>query len=258
MSNSTVELSLDRAKKVYKYFFIATTLIVLFVFFEPTLNRLAEGEWIRGRFHYVWTLSLDIHAVFGYLFVMLVMVQVFMGYRQKSKPNLTPFHRKLGKLLFYIIIPAFALTGAWVSIERSTTIPPELSVIFRRDRMMGRIALFQLLVFFLWYAVRSLRAIKRRDVPSHLDAILGAFVLASGIAVIRFLYFLFWATRGGAPFSVVGMYLITVFIMCVQLGVAYRLAGRFQQNKMPLFCLAAVTILYAVLGANHYDFMDVE
>ena len=93
MSNSPVELSLDRAKKVYKYFFIATALIVFFIFFEPTLHRLAEGEWVRGRFHYVWTLSLDIHAVLGYLFVMLVMVQVLMGYRQKSKPNLTSFLR---------------------------------------------------------------------------------------------------------------------------------------------------------------------
>ncbi len=241
----------------YTPFFAGATAIILLVFSEPTFRRLAGGHWQRGKYVYKDSVSLDVHATVGYLFVGAFILQIVWGRRQRLHESARRLHARLGKALFAVVVPAFVLAAAWVVADRSTSIAPEDSVIFQVDRVMGRVVLGELLVFTSFFFGRAALAIRAGDVPRHVDAVLGAFMMASAIAVIRFLYSAIWATGAGSPFSVIGMYFITVTIVVGAMAVAYGRAGRFAENRRTLAGLVAVTVATGILCMPLYDFMDV-
>ena len=249
--------ALRRVKSIYPYFFILMFAIILFVFFEPTIRRLSEGAWIRGRFVQAWTLSLDIHAIVAYGFLALIGIQFFFGHQQTRFAAFKIGHAKLGKVLFYFVIPALLLVNFWVVFDRAFNIAQEDSVIFRSNRIFAIILMTEILVFVAWYAIRSLRALREGDIITHIDSVLGLLMCAGIVAVIRFLYAIFWAIRGGSPFSAAGMFFLSISLVVVMLALAHALAGRFAQNRMSLLAIVLVTILLAVAGAGHYTFMDV-
>jgi len=240
----------------YTPYFVAATAVILIVFFEPTARRLAGGHWQRGKYVYQDSLSLDVHAVIGFTFVAAFVIQIILGRRQRAHDSARRLHEKLGKLLIILVVPLFVGTAAWVVADRSTSIAPELSVIFKVDREMGRVVLGELLVFTSFFFVRAWLAIRDGDVARHVDAVLGAFLMASAIATIRFLYSAIWATGAGSPFSVIGMYFITVAIVVGAMALAYARAGRFAANRRVLAGLVAVTVATGLLCMPLYDFMD--
>lgn len=246
-----------RGWRGYRALLIVTTVMIVLVFGEPTLHRVTGGPWRRGRFTYVDTLSLDVHAVLGYVFLLCVLTQVWLGFRQVRRRVPSRVHMRLGPWLALAIIPLFIGSAAWVVLDRSTTISPELSVIFKAHRPMARAALAELLLFSSVFVARAVVAIRRGDVETHVDSIVGAYTVTSGVVLIRFLYFLFWTIRGGSPLSVMGMFFLTMVVVLGVLILAYRHAGRLRANRVPLIALGVVTVLLAVLGAPYYAMMDV-
>lgn len=249
--------ALNRVKKVYAYFFVAMNLIILSVFFEPTLRRIVEGIWVRGRFNFAWTLSLDIHALVSYAFLLLVSVQVFFGYKQAKRPSFRQSHSRLGYFLFYFLFPAFILANIWVVLDRSLTIPLEESVGFRVSPTFTAILMLEVPVFLTWFTIRGFYALKQRDIVTHVDSILGAFMYAGIVAVLRFLYSIIWATRGTSPLSGVAMGFLSIAVVTGSLALAYYLAGRLRQNKITLLAIIVVTALLAILGSGSYTILDV-
>jgi hypothetical protein len=159
--------------------------------------------------------------------------------------------------LLYAVIPVFAVFSAWLIYERSTTIPREQAVIFRQYIEMAFVVLSELLLFFVAFSIRAGWAIRRGDVLTHIDSILMAFMMAAGIAIIRMWYFLFWTFSGAAPFSIIGMFFVTMATILILLILVFSLVGRLRENVKALSLLAVVTVLIAVLGAPYYEFLDV-
>ena len=245
---------LNRSKKVYKYFFVEMTLIILIVFFEPTFRRLAQGGWQRGKYPYEWTLSLDVHAAVAFLFLFLILIQLFLGYQQAKNPSLKSNHVRLGNTLFYVIIPLFLLANLWVTFGRFLTTNLEESILYRDSPMIAILAIVEILAFLLWYVIRSFKAIKQGDVLLHLDGIFGAFLILSGFPFIRFLFAIVWSVQDVAPFTVTGGLFITLAIIFGHLVLGYFLAGRLRQNFTPLVTLVIVSAALAILGADYYIF----
>ncbi len=240
----------------YRTLAAVTVAVILLVFIEPTARRLLDGQWQRGRFVYVSTTSLDVHALMGYTFLVLVVAQVWLGWRQARSGRPCSLHGRLGRALVFAVIPAFVAVGMWVVLDRSTSIAPEVSVIFKHHRPVARVALFELLGGTLWLVIRSVRAIARGDLDGHVDAFLAAFMFASAIAYIRFFYFLFWAIRGGCPLSVVGMFFVSVAVVLGLLCLVYARAGRLRANRLPIMVLAGCTLALALGGWSHYTMLD--
>ncbi len=240
--------SINRAKKVYQFFFIELIGIIILVFLEPTFQRVIEGVWARFRLIFVWTLSLDVHAVIAYLFLILFMVQLFWGYQQTKNSGLKQYHARLGYFLMYVIIPFFILAGAWAVLDRATTIPSEESVMFRSNVTLTVIGMIHILVFLAWYTIRSFTALKQNDILMHIDSVLGIFMMASIVAVIRFMHFVFQILPEGSPFTVAGLFFITMPFILGQLALAYYLTGRLRQNRVPLLAQTFVVIIFAIVG----------
>lgn len=245
-----------RAKKHYTLFMVLLTLVVVFAFLEPTLKRLLEGSWTRGKFNYVWTLSLDVHALMGYGFLLLFCVQYALGFFPPKKPSWRGAHKLFGRLILFVFIPAFAIANIWLVMERSSTIPSESSVIFRQYRPMIRFIMYQLLGFFLFFLARSYWAIRKRDVLLHVDSIVLAYTFAAAVAIMRLFYFLFWLIRGGSPFSLPGMYFLSAAFVLLLFLVLFSLVGRLKENKYPLVAIFVFNVLMAILGSSYYSFWD--
>jgi len=90
-----------------------------------------------------------------------------------------------------------------------------------------------------------------------LEHVLGLYVIACTVALYRFLYFIFWMTRGGSPFSIVGMFIITILMVIGQLVLAYYLGHQLKENRALLDTMLSLIITYTVLGAPFFCFMDV-
>ncbi len=244
-----------RGRRSIQVLFAVLMMVTLLVFWEPSVERIVEGQWRRGRFLYAHTLSLDVHALMGLAFLIALGSQLVLGLRNTTT-RARRMHRRLGRALFFVIIPVFILTAAWVVLDRSTSIAPSLSVIFKHHRLMARVALVELLGFVAFLFARSYWAIRRGNVPAHVDSIVGAFMVASAIIVIRFLYAFIWAIWGGSPFSVMGMFFVTVLLVVLVLTLVYGLAGRLYENRHVLGSLILVTAAIALLGHSYYDLLD--
>ncbi len=240
----------------YVWFVLGTTAIILFVFAEPSLARLLGGEWQRGRFVYVNTASLDAHAVLGFVFVFAFLTQVAFGWAQARRRGIVRLHRLLGRALLGVVAPIFLLSALWVLLDRATNIAPEDSVVFKRDRPMLKVSLGALLVLCSGFLARATLAIRRGDVATHVDSILGAFLIAGSIALVRFLYALCWAVLGGSPLSLMGMYFVTVALVVLAMASAFALAGRLRANFVPLATVAGVAVALFIGGRDHFVFLD--
>ncbi|VAW38162.1 hypothetical protein MNBD_CHLOROFLEXI01-326 [hydrothermal vent metagenome] len=250
------ETDLTKAKRVYAVFTVTMTILILAIFFEPTVSRLFEGIWQRQEVVFVWTFSLDVHATLGFLFIFMFILQFFFGYQQSKWPQLKRYHRRLGSAMFYVVIPLFILADIWVVIHRSTAIAPEQSVVFGQDRLMVVILILEILLFMAWYIIRSFQAVKQKDYPSHLDNIFAAYMMAGGIALFRFLFAILWATFGTSPISFVGVFFVTCALTLMLLILAFSLVGRLKQNRFPLFVFVIANVLVAILGAGNYSIIN--
>jgi len=247
---------LSRGWWAYKVLGGFITGVILLVFFEPTFKRLFDGQWQRGVHVFVASTSLDVHAFSGYAFVLALLVQFWLGFRLLSRKSSPRSHMRLGRVLVLGLVPLFTLAGFWVIHDRSTNIPPEFSVVFKYDRMMNSVALYEVLALFIVLVARSYLSIRRGDVRAHVDSMVGAFAIVSAIAFIRFLYLIFWAIRGGSPLSLMSMFFLTIALVVLLLGIVYAIAGRLWANWTILLLIVVVTVFVAWLGAHHYQILD--
>ncbi len=236
--------------RAYTIAFAVNTALILFVFAEPTLHRLLQGIWQRGRFPYTWTLSLDVHALAGFTFLVAVIAQVALGLRMGERSPLRRNHRRLGRVLILGLVPAFLAITAWAIFDRSTTIPPEKSNIFITARPFMRGALSILILLIGGHAARAYLTIRRGDVRSHLDAILSLYLVAGGIALIRLLYFVAWMIWSRSPLSVPSMFFLTVALMTGVFALTFALAGRLRENLWGIAVFLALVVVLAVTGAD--------
>ena len=248
---------LKRTKVIYAFVIIEFTLMVLLVFAEPTLKRLAAGEWSRGRFLFFPTLSLDVHGLVSFSYLFLMLGQMMLGFLHGRSTTLRRWHQRLGRFLYFGLIPVFFLAGIWVSADRALNIPTERAVVFKVDPGASLGGLVVLVLVCLAALIRSYRAIKKRDVRTHMDAIFATFAMASAVAIIRFVYLLFWLTRGGSPFSIMGSYAITMVVIFTHMLLAYHLAGRLKENARAVGMYLLVFIVYFVAAMPYYTIWDV-
>jgi hypothetical protein len=253
---SSEAIASPRIPRAYAAAFAVNTLLILFVFAEPTLRRLALGVWQRGRFPYTWTLSLDVHAVAGFAFLFAIVAQAKLGARMAKHRRLRRTHRRLGRLLILGLVPVFLAITAWAIFDRSTTIPPEKSNIFITARPFMRGALAILILLIGGHAARAYLTIRRGDVRAHLDAILTLYLVAGGIALIRLLYFIAWMIWSRSPLSVPSMFFLTVALMTGVFVLTFALAGRLRENLWGIAIFLALVIVLAVTGADQLVLMN--
>ena len=119
--NATSDLKVEGAGAIegappplgpYRWFLLFNVVMVLFIFAEPTIARLTEGNWKRGHFVFENTVSLDSHAAFGYFFVLLFVAQSVLGFSLLKRERLAALHRALGRLFVFGAAPLFIFIGA--------------------------------------------------------------------------------------------------------------------------------------------------
>lgn len=242
--------------RAYRIAFVVNTALILFVFTEPTLHRLVQGIWQRGRFPYTWTLSLDVHALAGFAFLIAIVSQASLGARMGARSRLRRSHRGLGRALILGLVPVFLTITAWTIFDRSTTIPPERSNIFITARPFMRGALAILILLIGGHAARAYLTIRRGDVRAHIDAVLTLYLVAGGIALIRLLYFVAWMIWSRSPLSVPSMFFLTVALMTGVFILTFALAGRLRENLWGVAVFLALVIVLAVTGADQIVLMN--
>ena len=240
---------------VYRWFVGFNVLMVLFIFAEPTITRVFKGAWQRGRFVFENTISLDIHALFGYAFVLFFVGQTALGFRLPRRARLAPIHRNLGRAFVFAAAPLFIIVGVWMIIDRGLGLPPESTVVFRKHAVALIIELAQVLALVTVYLARGWLAIRRRDLTAHVDAMMTAFIAAAMIAGIRLVYAVIWMF-GDSPFSVSGVYFITVAATALELTAAYAMVGRLRKNAWSLALLVGSTALVAAAASPWYSIWD--
>jgi len=244
-----------RAKWIYGALTFMNILLTCMVFWDAVYSRLAFGEWRRGKYLYVNTLSLDIHATIGAIFILVISAQFVLGYfAVRSKA--TSIHRMIGRGLLYCVLPLFMMSALWASVDRSANIPPEKSVIFKHNVPLLVFFLVTLLLMAGYFLVVSAHAIRRGDVSLHLDTMVAAITMFAGIVWIRFLYILYWKLIGPTPFTIMGMAMNTAIIVSAMLIGAYALAGRLAANRQGIIVLLAWVALFLIGLQPFYDYFD--
>ncbi len=242
-------------QSVYRWFFGVNLLIIVLVFAEPTIARLTRGQWQRGTFVFENTLSLDAHALFGYVFVLIVITQAITGFAQGGRARLQPVHRRLGRVILLVGGPLFVGVGVWMIFDRGLGLPPGRTIVFRKHGPVLIAELVQVMALVVFFLARGWLAIRRRDVPAHVDAMLTAFIVAGMIAMIRFEYALIWLFTT-CPLSVSGMYFLTVLVTAVELGVAFWLSGRLRANAWAIAVLVGTSLALGLIASPWHSIWD--
>ncbi|MCA9719134.1 MAG: hypothetical protein H6713_16570 [Myxococcales bacterium] len=239
----------------YRWFLLFNVVMVLFIFAEPTIARLTEGAWKRGHFVFENTVSLDSHAAFGYLFVLLFVTQSVLGFSLLRRARLVSAHRALGRVFVFGAAPLFIAIGVWMILDRGLGLPPERTVVFRRDAIALIIELIQVMTLVAIFLGRGWLAIRRRRLTAHVDAMMAAFISAAMIAGIRLVYAVIWMF-GDSPFTVSGVYFITAALTTLELAAAFALVGRLRENRFALALVAGSTVLVIVAASPWYSVWD--
>lgn len=262
--NATSDLKVEGAGAIegappplgpYRWFLLFNVVMVLFIFAEPTIARLTEGNWKRGHFVFENTVSLDSHAAFGYFFVLLFVAQSVLGFSLLKRERLAALHRALGRLFVFGAAPLFIFIGVWMILDRGLGLPPERTVVFRRDTIGLIIELIQVMALVAFFLGRGWLAIRKRRLAVHVDAMMTAFIAAAMIAGIRLVYAVIWIF-GESPFTVSGVYFITAALTTLELAAAFALVGRLRQNLWALLLLAGSTLLVILVAWPWYGIWD--
>ena len=237
----------------YRVVFAANLVMIVFVFAEPTWSRLTQDTWRRGRFVWDWTLSLDVHAVLGYAFLLVVALQILTGFR-RAKGAGGARHPLVGKMFVYGGLPLFVVMGLWVIVERGFLLDGA-SILFAQDGSFIALEMLHVLGLMAVFTVRAVRAIRAGEVLSHVDGMLAMFLSAGILATIRFIYALIWMV-GTNPFSIGATYFAACGLTLLELAAVWALAGRLRENRTPLLILGGTSLALAVLGSPLYSIWD--
>lgn len=212
---------------------------------EPIFNRVESAVWKRGNYIFENTLSLDFHALIGSLMVMGLLVQVLWGAGKAQKLN---FHKKWGRFLARVIFPSFILIAVWAIVDRSINIDASRSVIFRADKTIICLALSQLLIFSSGFFIKSIWAIKKKDLEGHVEWFLMSYIIIGGVAYLRLFYMIIWFVNGRTPLSMMSVYFMTLgFCFCLIVSVISK-KERVIINLLPLSLLLLSTFAMIVWG----------
>jgi len=223
----------NRVMMIYCIAAIETSLLIFSVFAQPMYSRLFQNNWIRYGTLLDWTLSLDVHVLVSVIFLLMMMLQVALGMLHASGSALGRWHRITGKILLGYSLIFFAAT-IWNVWDRVPIVLLQLNF-------------YIVIAGLAAYFIRGLFAIRRKDYSTHIDSMIGAFVLTGVAASARLIYFLYYVVMGTTPISPLWL-LITSSILYFKLFLIYGLAGRFKQNwKMIAIQFGLILLIYASL-----------
>ena len=223
----------NRVMKIYCIAAIETSLLIFSVFAQPMYSRLFQNNWIRYGTLLDWTLSLDVHVLVSVVFLLMMMLQVALGMLHASGSALGRWHRTTGKILLGYSLIFFAAT-IWNVWDRVPIVLLQLNF-------------YIVIAGLAAYFIRGLFAIRRKDYSTHIDSMIGAFVLTGVAASARLIYFLYYVFMGTIPISPLWL-LITSSILYFKLFLIYGLAGRLKQNwKMITIQFGLILLIYASL-----------
>ena len=223
----------NRVMMIYCIAAIETSLLIFSVFAQPMYSRLFQNNWIRYGTLLDWTLSLDVHVLVSVVFLLMMMLQVALGMLHASGSALGRWHRTTGKILLGYSLIFFAAT-IWNVWDRVPIVLLQLNF-------------YIVIAGLAAYFIRGLFAIRRKDYSTHIDSMIGAFVLTGVAASARLIYFLYYVFMGTIPISPLWL-LITSSILYFKLFLIYGLAGRLKQNwKMITIQFGLILLIYASL-----------
>ncbi len=177
----------NRVMMIYCIAAIETSLLIFSVFAQPMYSRLFQNNWIRYGTLLDWTLSLDVHVLVSVVFLLMMMLQVALGMLHASGSTLGRWHRTTGKILLGYSLIFFAAT-IWNVWDRVPIVLLQLNF-------------YIVIAGLAAYFIRGLFAIRRKDYSTHIDSMIGAFVLTGVAASARLIYFLYYVFIGSIPIS---------------------------------------------------------
>lgn len=220
-----------RVRIVYAIAAFETSLLILLVFMQPVYMKLVHGVWDRYGTQINPTLSLDVHVLFAIPFLLLVMLQIFLGFIQKPGHAANKLHRRLGSfLLLYTAV--FLIITLW-------------NLLVRIDYIVIQLGLFFIIVYVVFFMLRGYRAIKYKDYLKHVDSMMGVFVLSGIAANSRLIGAIYLLIYGHIP-NLAFWSLISIAVIISKLLLIYALAGRLKQNI--LVCLMQVLPICLIYG----------
>jgi hypothetical protein len=218
-------ISNKRVGIVYFLGLLETTLLIILVFAKPIYDRIEFGIWERYNINLKWTLSLDVHVIFGVILLLALIFQSFLIFTQKPGQISKTFSR------FYLIIVLYSVPFSLVATWN----------VYVRTPIIERQILFYLIIFFFsFYLIRGYIALKNNDYTKFLDSFIGAFVLAGVAATIRLfvpIYILIFGLPTWTQSFQNLLLLSASCFICLKLFLIYGLAGRLQQNTLILSLL---------------------
>ena|GEM_PF-3305149 len=260
MNHHPTRPDLRRAARVYAGFVLVSTAIILLVFAEPTLGRLAGGPWQRRGYIYGYTASLDLHAVIGFVLLGSVLTQMGSGLLAvlRGQRGSGGLHRRLGPVLAKGLLPGFVMVTAVAIVDRAMNLPVEKAVLFEPFRTPVVVLLLLLLGLVTYFTRAAWVRVKRGDVGGHLDAVLMMFLVLTGIAQFRLNYVISDLIWGYVPVTVPGMYAFSA-VMVVGAGIlAAGLAGRLRAMKRDFAVVALVNALGVLAVAPVVNFVKTD
>ena len=223
----------NRVMTIYCIAAIETSLLIFSIFAQPIYSRLFQNNWIRYGTLLDWTLSLDVHVLISIVFLLMMMLQVTLGMLHASGSPLGRWHRTIGKIILWSS-PLFFASTIWNVWDRVPIVLLQLNF-------------YIVIAGLAAYFIRGLFAIRRKDYSTHIDSMIGAFVLTGVAASARLIYFLYYVFMGTIPISPLWL-LITSSILYFKLFLIYGLAGRLKQNwKMITIQFGLILLIYATL-----------
>jgi len=256
----TTTPDLRRVARVYAGFVLISTAIILLVFAEPTLGRLAGGQWQRRGYLYGYTASLDIHAVVGFVLLGTVLTQMGSGMLSalRGTPASQSLHRRLGPFLAKVLLPGFVLVTAVAIVDRAMNLPVEKAVLFEPFRTPVVVLLLLLLCLVAHFTRAAWVRVKRGDVGGHLDAVLMMFLVLTGIAQFRLNYSISDLIWGYVPVTVPGMYAVSAAMVVGAGALAAALAGRLRAMRRDFAVVALVNAVGVLAVAPVVNFVKTE
>lgn len=234
---------------------VILTVIILLVFHEPTLLRLAGEPWQRRGYTYGHTTSLDVHAVVGFALLGTLLVQMVAGLTAVLQGRAGRLHRRLGRVLTRVILPVFVLSTAVAIVDRAVRLPVEKAVLFEPFRMPVVVLLLGVLGLVAHFGRAAWRRIRDGDVGGHMDAVLMMFLVITSIAQFRLNYVFCDLLWGHVPVTVPGMYAVSALMVIVAGLLAAALAGRLAAMRRDFLAAALVNLVGVAAVAPFVNFV---
>ncbi len=252
--------ALQRTARTYAVVLLISTAIILLVFAEPTLGRLAGGPWQRRSYIYGHTWSLDVHAIAGFTLLAFVLAQMGAGIWSVlggTGPS-RKVHQKLGPFLVKGLLPAFLGITAFAIVDRAMNLPVEKAVLFEPFRTPVVVLLLMLLVVVGYFVHAAYTRVRSGDIAGHLDAVLMMFLGLTGIAQFRLDYVLSDLIWGHVPVTVPGMYVVSLGMVLGAGMLAALVAGRFRAMRRDFLAVVVVNAVGVAAVAPYVNFVKTD